>query len=201
MTELEKIRKHMYYNSRAEELRVYCEKIKDLFFTYNQLPPSHREQRESILRQAFGKVGANPWIESPFQCDMGFMIELGDNVYINHNCMFLDCGGITVGNDVLIGPNVGIFTPEHAFDPQLRREGYEISRPVVIQDNVWIGGNVSIVGGVTIGQNSIIGAGSVVTHDIPDNVIAVGNPCRVLRDITEQDKWEHGPLERPSKNE
>ena len=78
MTELEKIRNHMYYNSRAEELRVYCERIKDLFFTYNQLPPSRREERENILRQAFGKVGANPWIESPFQCDMGFMIELGD---------------------------------------------------------------------------------------------------------------------------
>ena len=90
-----------------------------------------------------------------------------------------------MGNDVLIGPNVGIFTPEHAFDPALRKEGYEISRPVVIKDNVWIGGNVSIKGGVTIGENSIIGAGSVVTRDIPANVIAAGNPCRVLREISE----------------
>ena len=194
MTELEKIKNHMYYNSRAEELRVYCERIKDMFFAYNQLPPSRREERESVLRKAFGKVGVNPWIESPFQCDMGFMIELGDNVYINHNCMFLDCGGITIGDNVLIGPNVGIFTPEHAFDPQLRIEGYEISHPVVIKDNVWIGGNVSIIGGVTIGENTIIGAGSVVTHDIPANVIAVGNPCRVLREISEEDKKQHGPF-------
>ena len=193
MTELEKIKNHLCYNSRAEELRIYSEKIKDLFFAYNQLPPSRREERENILREAFGKVGVNPWIESPFQCDMGFMIQLGDHVYINHNCMFLDCGGITIGNYVLMGPNVGIFTPEHAFDPALRMEGYEISRPVVIGDNVWIGGIVSIMGGVTIGENSIIGAGSVVTRDIPANVIAVGNPCRVLREITEEDKKRHDP--------
>lgn len=194
MTELEKIKNHMYYNSRSEELRVYCENMKDMFFAYNQLPPSRREERESILRRAFAKVGSNPWIESPFQCDMGFMIELGDNVYVNHNAMFLDCGGIKIGNNVLIGPNVGIYTPEHAFDPQLRIEGYEISRPVVIGDNVWIGGSVSILGGVTIGENTIIGAGSVVTHDIPANVIAVGNPCRVLREISEEDKINHGPF-------
>lgn len=194
MTELEKIRNHQYYNSRSEELRVYCEKIKDAFFAYNLLPPSKREERERILRQSFGKVGANPWVESPFQCDVGFMIELGDNVYINHNACFLDCGGIRIGNHVLIGPNVSIYTPEHAFDPELRRMGYEISYPVTIEDDVWIGGSVSIVGGITIGKNTIIGAGSVVTHDIPANVIAVGNPCTVLREISEADKLHHGPF-------
>lgn len=194
MTELEKIKNHLCYNSRAEELRVYCERIKDLFFTYNQLPPSRREERESILRQAFGKVGVNPWIESPFQCDIGYTTKLGDYVYMNHNCVFLDAGGITIGNHVLIGPNVGIYTPEHAFDPALRAQGYEHSEPVTICDNVWIGGSVVILGGVTIGENSIIGAGSVVTHDIPANVIAAGNPCRVLREISEEDKKQHGPF-------
>lgn len=196
MTELERIRSHQYYNSRSEELRAYCEKIKDTFFAYNLLPPSKRAEREQLLRQSFGKVGENPWIESPFQCDVGFMIELGDNVYVNHNAIFLDCGGIRIGSNVLIGPNVGIYTPEHAFDPVLRNEGYEISHPVVIEDNVWIGGSVSILGGVTIGRNSIIGAGSVVTHDIPANVIAVGNPCMVLREISAEDRQKHGPAQR-----
>lgn len=194
MTELEKIRNHMYYNSRSEELRIYSEKMKDFCYEYNHLVPSKRAEREAMIRQVFGKVGENPWIEAPFYCDMGFMIEMGDNVYVNHNGMFLDCGGIKIGNNVLIGPNVGIYTPEHAFDPQLRNEGYEISHPVVIGDNVWIGGSVSILGGVTIGENTIIGAGSVVTHDIPANVIAVGNPCRVLREISEEDKRLHGPF-------
>ena len=168
--------------------------MKDFCYEYNHLVPSKRAEREAMIRQVFGKVGENPWIEAPFYCDMGFMIEIGDNVYVNHNGMFLDCGGIKIGNNVLIGPNVGIYTPEHAFDPQLRNEGYEISHPVVIGDNVWIGGSVSILGGVTIGENTIIGAGSVVTHDIPANVIAVGNPCRVLREISEEDKQKHGPF-------
>jgi len=193
MTELEKIKNHLCYNSRAEELRVYCERIKDLFFTYNQLPPSRREERENILRQAFGKVGVNPWVEAPFQCDMGSSTHIGNNFYANHGCIFLDFGGVTIGDNVLLGPNVGIYTPEHAFDPELRAAGYEISRPVAIGDNVWIGGGSLIMGGVTIGSNTIIGAGSVVTHDIPENVIAVGNPCRVLREITEEDKKTRGP--------
>lgn len=193
MKELEKLRNHMYYNCHSEEIRGHCEKTNELFFEYNQTPPSNREKRESIIRTAFGKVGKHPWIEAPFQCDIGFTIQVGDNLFVNHNCVFLDGGGITIGNNVLIGPHVGIYTPEHAFDPMLRAQGYEISRPVVICDNVWIGGGVSILGGVTIGENSIIGAGSVVTHDIPANVIAVGNPCRVLRPISEEDKKNHGP--------
>lgn len=194
MTELEKLLNHEYYNSRSEELRVYCEKVKDLFFEYNKIPTSQREAREQIIRQAFGSVGENPWVESPFQCDIGITTHVGDNLYVNHNCIFLDGGGLTIGNNVLIGPNVGIYTPEHAFDPQLRKEGYEISHPVTIGNNVWIGGGVTIIGGVTIGDNTIIGAGSVVTHDIPANVIAVGNPCHVLREISEEDKKQHGPF-------
>ena len=194
MTELEKLLNHEYYNTDSPDIRAACVRVKNLFLEYNQIPTSEPEKREAILREAFGEVGEKPWIESPFQCDIGYTMKLGNHVYINHNCVFLDAGGITIGNRVLIGPNVGIYTPEHAFNPVLRAQGYEISEPVTICDNVWIGGSVVILGGVTIGENSIIGAGSVVTHDIPANVIAVGNPCRVLREISEEDKKQHGPF-------
>lgn len=193
MTELEKLKNHLYYNCDSEELRLQCERTKDLCFEYNRLRPSARAEREAIIRQLFGSVGEHPWIEAPFQLDIGITSHLGDRVYINHNFVGLDSGGITIGNDVRIGPNVGVYTPEHAFDPALRNAGYERSFPVVIKDNVWIGGGVSILGGVTIGENSIIGAGSVVTHDIPANVIAVGNPCRILRELTEEDIRAHSP--------
>lgn len=193
MTELEKLKNHEYYNCDSEELRVHCERVKDLCFTYNALKPSAREEREAIIRQLFEQVGENPWIEAPFQADIGMTTRLGDRVYINHNFVLLDSGGVTIGNDVRIGPNCGIYTPQHAYDPALRAAGYERSFPVVIEDYVWIGGGVSILGGVTIGKNSIIGAGSVVTRDIPANVIAVGNPCRVLRELTEEDIRTHSP--------
>ena len=194
MTELEKLLNHEYYLTDSDDIRAACVHVKNLFLEYNQISTSEPEKREAILRKAFGQVGKKPWIESPFQCDIGFTTKLGDYVYMNHNCVFLDAGGVTIGNHVLIGPNVGIYTPEHAFDPVLRAQGYEISHPVTICDNVWIGGSVVILGGVTIGENTIIGAGSVVTHDIPANVIAVGNPCRVLREISEEDKKQHGPF-------
>lgn len=193
MTELEKLKNHEYYNCDSEELRVHCEWVKDLCFAYNALKPSAREEREAIIRQLFDQVGENPWIEAPFQADIGMTTRLGDRVYINHNLVLLDSGGVSIGNDVRIGPNCGIYTPQHAYDPALRAAGYERSFPVVIEDNVWIGGGVSILGGVTIGKNSIIGAGSVVTRDIPANVIAVGNPCRVLRELTEEDIRAHSP--------
>lgn len=193
MTELEKLKNHEYYNCDSEELRVHCEWVKDLCFAYNALKPSAREEREAIIRQLFDQVGENPWIEAPFQADIGMTTRLGDRVYINHNLVLLDSGGVSIGNDVRIGPNCGIYTPQHAYDPALRAAGYERSFPVVIEDNVWIGGGVSILGGVTIGKNSIVGAGSVVTRDIPANVIAVGNPCRVLRELTEEDIRAHSP--------
>ena len=193
MTELEKLKNHQFYNCDSEEIHKQCEYVKDQLFEYNRLRPSDRQERERLLRQIFGSLGKSPWIESPFQCDLGITSHIGDNFYVNHNCVFLDFGGLTIGDNVRIGPNTGIYTPQHAFDPKLRAEGYEISKPVVIGDNVWIGGSVSILGGVTIGENSIIGAGSVVTRDIPANVIAAGNPCRVLREMTEEDNRKHSP--------
>lgn len=192
MTDLEKMRNGMYYKCRSEELSAYNAKAKELLFQFNSLPPSGREEKEKIIRQIFASVGENPYIESPFQCSFGINIRIGDNVFVNSYCMFLDAGNITIGNDVLIGPYVGIYPPEHAIHPELRKARYEIAHPVVICDGVWIGANASILGGVTIGRNSIIGAGSVVTHDIPENVIAAGNPCRVLREITEEDRNLYG---------
>ncbi len=188
MTNKEKMLNGIYYISWDEELTLEREKAKDLLFEFNNTKPSLRVERNEIIKKLFGNVGKNCWIESNFNCDYGYNISVGDNFYTNVNCCILDCAKVTIGNNVWIGPNVGIYTPNHAFDSVERCAGYEISLPIEIKDNVWIGGNVVIRGGVTIGENTIIGAGSVVTKDIPSNVIAVGNPIRIIREITEEDK-------------
>lgn len=188
MTNKEKMLNGEYYTSLDEKLTEEREWAKDMLFEFNGLRPSLRDKREQIIRRLFGKVGKNCWIESPFNCDYGYNITVGDNFYANTNCCILDCAKVTIGNNVWIGPNVGIYTPEHAFDPEERAAGYEHALPVVIQDNVWLCGGVTITGGVTIGAGSIIGAGAVVVKDIPCGVIAAGNPARVIRKIPPQDK-------------
>lgn len=188
MTNKEKMLNGEYYTSLDEKLTEEREWAKDMLFEFNGLRPSLRDKREQIIRRLFGKVDKNCWIESPFNCDYGYNITVGDNFYTNTNCCILDCAKVTIGNNVWIGPNVGIYTPEHAFDPEERAAGYEHALPVVIQDNVWLCGGVTITGGVTIGAGSIIGAGAVVVKDIPCGVIAAGNPARVIRKITPQDK-------------
>ena len=193
MTQLDRLKQGLYYNSRSHEIGDYNLQVKLKMHRYNQLPQSEKAEREAILRELFGSLGKNPYIENSFQCDMGFNLHAGDNLYCNHNCVFLDCAPITIGDDVLFGPNVGIYTPEHAFDPTLRKIGWERSLPVTIGDRVWVGGSVTILGGVTIGSDTIIGAGSVVPHDIPAGVIAAGNPCRVIREISEEDRRTHAP--------
>lgn len=152
------------------------------------MKPSMRKERNEIISKLFSSVGKNCWIESPFICDYGYNIVVGDNFYANTNCTILDCAKVTIGDDVLIGPNVSFYTPNHAVDADERKAGYEISLPINIGNKVWIGGSVAILPGVSIGDNSIIGAGSVVTKDIPANVIAVGVPCKVIRQITADDK-------------
>lgn len=188
MSEKEKMLNGDYYISRDEALTAEREHAKDELYEFNSIRPSEREKREKVIRRLFGKTGENCWIESPFNCDYGYNIFVGDNFYTNTNCCILDCAKVTIGNNVWIGPNVGIYTPEHAFDSGERTKGYEHALPVEIGDNVWICGGVTITGGVKIGANTIIGAGSVVTKDIPENVIAAGVPCKVLREITENDK-------------
>lgn len=188
MTEKEKMLSGEYYISWDEDLTREREYAKDLCFEFNGTRPSLRKEREKIIRKLFGKVGVNCWVESPFNCDYGSNIIAGDNFYINTNCCILDCAKVTFGDDVLIGPNVGFYTPDHAFVSEERAAGYERSLPITVGNHVWIGGGVTIVAGVTIGSNSIIGAGSVVIQDIPEGVVAAGNPARVLRKITEEDR-------------
>lgn len=155
---------------------------------FNQLPPDEPERRQAVLQSLLGKTGKNFMIEPPFHCDYGWNIEVGENFYANFNLTILDVGKVTIGRNAQIAPNVAIYTAGHPVHPDSRNSGYEYGIPVAIGDNVWIGGSTVILPGVHIGDNVVIGAGSVVTKDIPANVIAAGNPCRVLRDITEADR-------------
>lgn len=141
------------------------------------------QARNGILERLFGGIGRECTIIPPFHCDFGNNIFVGDRFWANVNLVIIDCARVTIGNNVFIGPNVGIYTAGHAEDPAVRAAGYEYASPIAIGDNVWIGGHVCILPGVTIGNNTIIGAGSVVTHDIPEDCVAVGNPCRVRRKI------------------
>lgn len=167
------------------ESRLAC---KELLYRFNSCPPQEQPAVQELLKTLFGKTGERLWIEQPFHCDYGWNIELGEHFYANYNLTILDVGKVTIGKNVMCAPNVAIYTAGHPVHPQSRSSGYEYGIPVTIGDNVWIGGNAVILPGVTIGSNAVIGAGSVVTRDIPDNVIAAGNPCRVIREITEADR-------------
>ena len=197
MKQKEKMLNQEYYIPWDAELTEERERAKDLLFELNSTRPSKRVERNQIIEQLFGSIGENPWVESPFNCDYGYNITVGDNFYANTNCTILDCAKVTIGNNVLIGPNVSLYTPNHAIDADERKEGYERSLPIRIGDDVWISGSVTIVPGVTIGANSIIGAGSVVTKDIPANVVAAGVPCKVLREITANDRVGLKVTEKP----
>ena len=154
----------------------------------NHCDPADIPLRKQLLREAIPNAGEGFHAQSPFHCDYGFNIYTGKNVFLNFNCVILDVGKVTIGDNVLMGPKVGLYAVGHPIDPTLKAEGYIVPYPITIGNNVWIGGGVTVCPGVTIGDNSVIGAGSVVTKDIPANVVAAGNPCRVLRTITEEDK-------------
>ena len=155
---------------------------------YNQSFKQPREERERLLQGVLAKVGRNVHFEPTFRCEFGWNITIGNDFFANFNCVMLDGNKIVIGDHVLIGPNVGLYTANHSLDPQRRKAGYCYARPIVIGDNVWIGAGVHIMGGVTIGENAVIGAGSVVTHSIPANCIAAGNPCRVIRRTDSQEE-------------
>lgn len=152
---------------------------------YNQSFKLPKEQREAILRNILQHIGKNVHFEPTFRCEFGFNITIGNDFFANFNCVMLDGNKINIGNHVLIGPNVGLYTANHSLDPKRRQAGYCYARPIIIEDNVWIGAGVHVMGGVTIGRNAVIGAGSVVTHSIPSDCIAAGNPCRVIRKVEE----------------
>lgn len=157
-------------------------------YQYNLLRPDETEKREKLILEILGSAGENTSIEPPFHCDYGKNISVGKNFYTNFNCTILDVGRVVIGDNVMFAPNVSIYTAGHPIHPDSRNSGYEYGIAITIGDNVWLGGNVIINPGVTIGSNVVIGAGSVVTRDIPDNVIAVGSPCKVVREITEEDR-------------
>lgn len=163
-------------------------KAKEMCHRYNQLSPNDYEEQQKILQSLLGKTGANTTIVPPFWCDYGYLITVGDLFYANHNLVVQDGGGVSFGDHVFVGPNCCFTTAEHALDPELRKAGVEIAKPIRIGNNVWIGAGCTILAGVEIGDNAVIGAGSVVTRSIPSNVVAVGVPCRVLREITEKDR-------------
>lgn len=176
------------YHQTPELLEIRM-KARDLLFEYNRLNYRDLENRKRILKELLGRVGDNYFIELPFHLDYGFNVKLGENFFANNNLTLLDTAPIEIGNDVLIAPNVGIYTAGHALDPELRlRTGAEYAFPVKIGNNVWIGAGVTICPGVTIGDNSVIGAGSVVTKSIPSDSLAYGNPAKVVRQFDERDR-------------
>jgi len=155
---------------------------------FNETTEEETAKRKELIEQLFGSTGENHTVKPPFYCSHGSHIYVGDNFFCNFNCIFLDLNKIHIGNNVAIGPRVSIYTALHPIDREIRNTGLEYALPVTIEDVVWIAGDVVINPGVTIGEGSIIGSGSVVTKSIPKNVIALGNPCRVHREITEKDK-------------
>ncbi|MEM1337376.1 MAG: sugar O-acetyltransferase [Bacteroidota bacterium] len=190
MTEKEKMLKGEYYNSRDPELIKQYHKARKLLAAYNTLSSELIAERQRIVNELLGEAGKGVWIETPFFCDYGENIFIGANTFINTNCMFLDNNRISIGKNGLIAPYVQIYTASHPLKASERiiatEEGSRYltySKPVVIGDNVWIGGNAILFPGVTVGNNVTIGAGSVVTKNIPDNVLALGNPCKVVREL------------------
>ena len=148
---------------------------------------TEREKRKEIVKELFARAGEGAYIEPPFRCDFGINTRVGKHFYCNYDCVFLDCGDITIGDNVMLGPKVALYAVNHPLDPVVRATDYNYPEPITIGHDVWIGGSTVVCPGVTIGSNVVIGAGSVVTKNIPNNVVAVGNPCRVLRNITEEE--------------
>lgn len=188
MTEQEKMLASHWYQSGGESLFGQRQAAKGLLFELQQVHPSDIAKRTELLKKLFGKTGTKIWIEMPFACDYGANITIGESFYANHGCVILDCAPVRIGDEVLFGPQVGIYTASHALDAAQRAAGWEIAKPITIGNRVWIGGGTVVLPGVTIGDHSVIGAGSVVTRSIPANVVAAGNPCRVLRAVTEADR-------------
>lgn len=153
----------------------------------NSMDRSDFEGLASVVKELLEK-SENAWINPPFYCDYGFNIEVGKNLFVNYNCTILDVAKVIIGDNVLIGPNVSIYTAGHPIHADARKTGYEFGAPISIGDNVWIGGNSIILPGVTVGSNSVIAAGSVVTKDVPEWSVAAGNPAKVIRKITDEDK-------------
>lgn len=188
MNQKERMLAELPYKSWLDGLVAERNSAKSLVHRYNRCQPQQQKKMQRILHKLLGSSGNGIIIESPFHCDYGYNIEVGENFFANYNCIMLDVSKIVIGNNVQLAPNVSLYTAGHPVHPESRRSGYEYGIGITIGDDVWIGGNTVINPGVTIGNGTVIGAGSVVTKNIPAGVIAVGNPCRVLREITERDR-------------
>lgn len=188
MTEKEKMLNGKPYNAFDEKLIRERQYAKEMIFEFNSMHSSKSEKRDEIIRRLFGKVGDKFFIEPPLRCDYGYSISIGENFYANYNCTILDCAKVIIGDNVLLGPNVSLFTAGHPIHFEVRNAGLEYAFPIIIGNSVWIGGGVIVNPGITIGDNVVIGSGSVVTKNIPSNSIAVGNPCKIIREITDDDR-------------
>lgn len=194
MNEWERLQSGLIYNDFDQDLFNRRVIAKKLFKTYNKTEDDEIELRNELMQKLFKKVGKNVWIEPDFKCEFGKNITIRDDVYINFGCVILDCAEVTIESHTLLGPNIGLYAVNHNTNVEERIHGGCYGKPIHIGKNVWLGGDVKILAGVSIGDNTIIGTGSIVTKDIPSNVIAVGNPCKVLRTITDKDKTDY--LER-----
>ena len=193
MTEREKMECGMWYDANFdEELLALRAKCRDLCVRYNQLLPSQTEEKAELFDQLLPHAAETVCMIGPFWCDYGVNIHIGDSSFLNFNCVMLDEAEIRLGSYVFVAPNCGFYTSGHPMNIAQRNAGQEYAKPIVVGDNVWIGGGVSVLPGVTIGSNTVIGAGSVVNRDIPSGVLAAGNPCRVIRQLTEEELYGDG---------
>lgn len=189
MTEKEKmLNRKMYDANYDKELLSERVAAKELCYEYNLLRPSDEEGQREVIRRLLGKTEGSFCIVAPFWCDYGYNIEIGENFFANHNMVILDGAKVKFGDNVFVAPDCGFHTAGHPIDYERRNKGLEYAYPITVGDNVWIGAGVQVMPGVTIGSNVVIGGGSVVVKDIPSNSVAVGNPCKVIRAITEEDK-------------
>jgi maltose O-acetyltransferase len=183
-TEKQKMLAGELYLAEDPELIADNKRASRLLRMYSATTEEQQEQRKQILQELLGKVGDKIFIVPPFHCDYGSNIYAGNGLYMNYGCVILDCNRVEIGENVLCAPYVQIYTAYHPIEPEIRLSGRELAAPIKIGNNVWIGGSAIICPGVTIGDNSTIGAGSVVVKDIPANVVAAGNPCRIIRHLT-----------------
>ncbi len=188
MNQKERMLANLPYKAWMDGLSEERMENKKKIFKYNILNPEDLAEKDKLIKEILGKTGKEINVEAPFHCDYGYNIEVGENFFANYNLVILDVAKVKIGDNAQIAPNVSIYTAGHPIHPDSRNSGYEYGIDITIGDNVWIGGNTCIMPGVTIGNNVVIGGGSVVTKDLPDNVIAVGNPCRIVREITEEDR-------------
>lgn len=195
MTHKERLEQGLWYDANFDrELVELRTKADELCFQFNQTPPREGARRAELLARLLPHMGEDVTILAPFYTDYGDRCRIGGHTFVNHGAYLMDCAPITIGHFCFIGPGCGMYTAIHPITAPERNAGLEKARPITVGDNVWIGGNVTILPGVRIGSGSVIGAGSVVTRDVPENVVAAGNPCRVLRAITDADRPDPSEL-------